>query len=460
MLLDRPPSEAGEHCSGELVGGRFTLQRPLGEGAIGIVWLARDETLATDVAVKLLRPKLVRGEAVERLAREARTLAQLAHPAIVTGLDLGVSARGAAFLAMELLKGQTLDSLRKTEGRLTPEHAAALLLPVIDALGTAHEQGIVHRDVKPANIFVVDMGQGRVQPKLLDFGLAKLPTTSRLTQVGAVLGSPQYLSPEQAEGLDDLDARTDVWAIGAVLYELITGTPPFVADNYNALIRKILTQEPQPTTALHIGDAQLWMVIERCLKKDLDQRWASMWELGEALALWLFERGTRVDVTARSLKKGWLDGGLTGLQILLPSQPPGRSIPPQRPPERPVVAAPVVVRTPPPPARRSPWTPVALALGVAVLTAFALYVRASDGRTVAAIRTGLPSAPAVAEAQAQVAVMPGVKPEAPTPATAFATPTAAPIASATKPAAAASARAAPARARAGKPVQLHQEFGF
>jgi len=321
-----------EHRPGDVIAERYVLQRKLGEGGMGFVWVARSLALDVDVALKMLRPEIAGAEAMERMAREARTAAQLGHPAMVRVLDFGRSAQGEPFLVMELLHGEELQTMLQRAQRLTPERAAAILLPVIDGLGTAHEKGIVHRDIKPANIFIASDGQGRIQPKVLDFGIAKLDRAhvdTRLTQMGAVLGSPQYLSPEQAEGLDDVDQRSDIWAVGVLLYEAVTGSPPFVASNYNALIRRILRDEPKPTTALGVGDAQFWTIIQRCLKKDPEQRWASMWELGEALALWLFERGVRVDVAARSLKHDWLEGGQTGLQILVSSEAPnGDSQPP------------------------------------------------------------------------------------------------------------------------------------
>jgi serine/threonine protein kinase len=285
----------------------------------------------------MLRPEIAGAEAVERMAREARTAAQLGHPAMVRVLDFGRSEQGEPFLVMELLQGEELQTLLLREQRLPAERAAALLLPIIDGLGTAHEKGIVHRDIKPANIFIAADGQGRIQPKVLDFGIAKLDRThvdTRLTQIGAVLGSPQYLSPEQAEGLEDVDQRSDIWAIGVLLYELTTGIPPFEASNYNALIRKIMRDQPKPTSELGAGDGQFWTILERCLKKDPEQRWASMWELGEALALWLFERGVRVDAASRSIKHDWLESGVTGLQILVTSEAPdARSAAPQRPVE-------------------------------------------------------------------------------------------------------------------------------
>jgi len=341
-----------EHRPGDVIADRYVLQRLLGEGGMGFVWVARSMALDVDVALKMLRPEIAGAEAVERMAREARTAAQLGHPAMVRVLDFGRSERGEPFLAMELLQGEELQTMLLREQRLTPERAAALLLPVIDGLGTAHEKGIVHRDIKPANIFIASDGQGRIQPKVLDFGIAKLDRThvdTRLTQIGAVLGSPQYLSPEQAEGLDDVDQRSDIWAVGVLLYELVTGAPPFEASNYNALIRKILRDAPRPTSELGAGDAQFWTIIERCLKKAPEQRWASMWELGESLALWLFERGVRVDAASRSLKHDWLESGVTGLQILVTSDAPdARSEPPRAMVElisAPVTPSPTVVAT-------------------------------------------------------------------------------------------------------------------
>ena len=278
------------------------------------------------------------------MAREARTAAQLGHPAMVRVLDFGSSERGEPFLVMELLDGEELQAMLAREHRLTAERAAAILLPVIDGLGTAHEKGIVHRDIKPANIFIAHDGSGRIQPKVLDFGIAKLDqkhVSTRLTQMGAVLGSPQYLSPEQAEGLEDVDQRSDIWSLGVVLYEVVTGVPPFEASNYNALIRKILREEPKPLAEHGVGDAQFALILARCLKKEPAERWASMWELGEALALWLFERGVRVDAAARSIKHDWLESGVTGLQILVTSEMPGAPGTPTAPPPVEVLSVPV-----------------------------------------------------------------------------------------------------------------------
>jgi serine/threonine-protein kinase len=226
--------------------------------------------------------------------------AKLSHNHIVQAIDAG-EAYGHHYFVMEYVEGTSVGEMLAQHGPFEESEAIRIVLQIALALEHASKRGIVHRDIKPENIFIANDGQGRIQPKVLDFGIAKLDRDegpSRLTQVGAVMGSPYYLSPEQAEGLDDIDFRSDVWSIGVVLYEIVVGAPPFEAPNYNALIRSILRDKPTSMTARAAGDQQLWTIVERCLRKDREQRWASMWELGEALALWLFERGVRVDAAA------------------------------------------------------------------------------------------------------------------------------------------------------------------
>ncbi|MDF3064416.1 MAG: uncharacterized protein K0R38_17 [Polyangiaceae bacterium] len=383
---------------------------------MGVVWVAHSTALDVEVALKMLRPELAGTPAVERMAREARAAAQLGHAAMVRVLDFGTSEQGEPFLAMELLQGEELNKRVEREQRLPAPSAVALLLPIIDGLGMAHDKGIVHRDVKPENIFIAVDSQNRVQPKVLDFGIAKLgreQPVSRLTQVGTVMGSPYYLSPEQAEGLDDIDFRCDIWSIGVVLYEAVTGQPPFAANNYNALMRSILRDAPKPTTELAAGDAQLWMIIARCLQKNREQRWGSMWELGEALALWLFERGVRVDATGRSLRHAWLDSAITGVQILVNSELPSDETPTLPPPLLiPLELAAAPHREPLPsslaktevrPRRRRRARGLALlALGFAALGAVGAFALLREKKTAA------PPVPARAELRPAVAVSPPV----------------------------------------------------
>jgi serine/threonine-protein kinase len=222
---------------------------------------------------------------------------------------------------MELVQGETLSSLLSRDGRIAAIPAVQMLQPVADALRLAHDKNIVHRDIKPDNIFLATDALGRVQPKLLDFGIAKVGQAAydgKLTQVGTVLGSPEYMSPEQATGMEDVDERTDVWSLCVVLYQLVTGTVPFTKGNYNALMQAIIHDDPTALTNHRAGDPSLWMVVERGLKKERNQRWANMTELGEALALWLYEHGVKEDLSGNSIRAVWLDGVLSGLRADVP----------------------------------------------------------------------------------------------------------------------------------------------
>ncbi len=212
------------HAPGAILSGKYRLEAMLGEGGMGAVWRASNLLLDLPVAIKLIRADLDRSVLRARLQVEARSTAKLGHPAIVRVYDVGESELGDPFIVMELMHGQTLAKMI-TQGRLSAARTVQLLLPIIDALAVAHTRGIVHRDLKPDNIMIAQE-QLRVQPKILDFGIAKLtdPRDSdhKLTEIGMVVGSPDYMSPEQARGRDDVDAGSDIWAIcvcGHQLYE-------------------------------------------------------------------------------------------------------------------------------------------------------------------------------------------------------------------------------------------------
>jgi serine/threonine-protein kinase len=215
---------------GQLVAGRYRIERRLGEGGMGTVFLAHDLRLDIDVALKLIRSDLACTQARERLLEEARAAARVSHPSAVRVLDFVVDEEGCPFLVMEMLAGRSLADVL-VDGAFAPEEAVRLLLPIIGAAAAAHAEGIVHRDIKPDNILLVCGAEGPT-PKLVDFGVARLPEARshrRLTQAGALIGSPEYMAPEQTEGRMDVDARADVWALCVVLYELVTGITLFAA---------------------------------------------------------------------------------------------------------------------------------------------------------------------------------------------------------------------------------------
>lgn len=304
----------------DVVAGKYQLIRILGEGGMGSVWEARNIGLDSAVAIKLIRADLDEDSASERLVQEARAAARLGHPAIVRVFDVGETHYGDPFIVMERLRGDNMGDLLGTEGRLTAVAAVQILLPIADALATAHIKGIVHRDIKPENIYLAEDENGELQPKLVDFGVAKLENTevdSKLTLRGTIVGSPGYLAPEQARGSDAADYRVDIWAFSVVLYELITGVPPFTGSNYNALLRSIVEDDPKPTVDHRAGDAELWSIIERGLRKDVQERWPSMQEYGRALAHWAFAQGVDEDICGTGLEAKWLNGKASGRASLV-----------------------------------------------------------------------------------------------------------------------------------------------
>jgi hypothetical protein len=305
------PVAANPYIPGEVIADRYRLVRELGRGGMGVVWVAHSLVLGVDVALKLIRTNVAGSAAAMRMAREAHAAARIGHPALVHVFDFGWTHRRDPYLVMELVQGETLSARLARVSRIPPVRAAQMVLPIVDGLRVAHGKSIVHRDIKPDNIFLATDTLGRLQPKLLDFGIAKVGPTipvSRLTRDGVVMGSPEYMSPEQAFGLEEVDGRTDVWSLAVVLYEMITGRVPFQGANYNALMQNIVSETPPPVPDRSTMDAELWRVVQRGLAKDRDERWASMAEFGTELAVWLSGHGVREDVSGNSLGAVWLDG--------------------------------------------------------------------------------------------------------------------------------------------------------
>jgi serine/threonine-protein kinase len=264
----------------------------------------------------------------ERMLQEARAAASIGHPAIIQVFDFGFTEHGDPFIVMELLRGESLSQALRRRNRVLPLRAAQTLLPIIDALGAAHARGIVHRDLKPENIFLARPGGQRLQPKVLDFGIAKLEqrAAERLTRDGAVIGSPAYMSPEQLRGDRGVDARADVWALCIVLYQMISGHRPFEGEGYQAASWwNILNAEPRPLVEHGVDEPELWELIKKGLEKDAAKRFASMREIGEQLARWLLARGVQEDITNASLRS-WLSpqvGSVGAFNSFFPSEQPG-----------------------------------------------------------------------------------------------------------------------------------------
>ena len=305
------PLREDRYGPGVIVEQKYSLVRLLGEGGMGSVWVARNLTLNSHVALKLMRADFAQAVpgAGERMLQEARAAAAIHHPAIVQIFDFGRTRDGDPFISMELLDGESLSATLKRRERLPALRAVQVLLPIADALVVAHMRGVVHRDLKPDNVLLARLADGRVQPKILDFGIAKLdaPTAPKLTMDGTVLGSPAYMSPEQARGQNDIDLRVDVWAYSVMLYELITGCTPFAGDSYNALLYAIMGQEPLSLAEHGLAEPELWAILARGLDKNRDTRFPNMRTLGRALAEWLIARKVKTDITQAPLR-GWLEG--------------------------------------------------------------------------------------------------------------------------------------------------------
>src|SRR5262249_37108041 len=233
---------------------------------MGVVYRAKDRTTGGAVALKILHDQAPASHR-ERLLREARVLAALTHPAFVRYLDFGHTDTGKPFLAMEWLDGEDL-AARLRGGGVTAGDAILITTRVASALGVAHQRGVVHRDVKPSNLFLVGGDPGRV--KLLDFGIARIQAAADvMTRTGAPIGTPRYMAPEQARGARDVDARADVFSLGCVLFECLTGRPPFPGDGYAAVFAKILLEEA-PTIGAFRDDLPpaLEDLVARMLAKD------------------------------------------------------------------------------------------------------------------------------------------------------------------------------------------------
>jgi serine/threonine-protein kinase len=266
----------------DIVADRYELDKLLARGGMGAVWVARDMRSGQRVALKFLKGE-AGPEHVARFEREAEVCKRLQSPHVVRVIDHGVDG-GNHYLAMELLRGESLSSLLRRKAKLELSECCQLAMDIADALGPAHEAGIVHRDLKPQNLFISIDREGNRTLKLLDFGVAKeLDDTSDMTSSGVIIGSPNYMSPEQARGMRRIDHRSDLWSVAVVLYRLLTGKRPWEGDQALDLLLKVCT-EPAPPPSSH--DPQLSRRIdaffERAFAKAPHDRFDSARELANA----------------------------------------------------------------------------------------------------------------------------------------------------------------------------------
>jgi serine/threonine-protein kinase len=252
--------------------GRYEIAAQLGRGAMGVVYRARDPLLGREVAVKtILLPadEAERAEYEARFQQEARAAAALNHPGIVTIHDIG-RADGVLYMAMEYVEGHELrDALAGGQGLPVPQ-AVAIAAQLADALGYAHARGIVHRDVKPANVMILRDGRA----KIMDFGIARIAASDVKTQTGVLMGSPKYMSPEQVQGRP-ADARSDLFSLGVVLHEMLCGAPPFTGDDVSMLMYNVAHADPPPPSAVNAAvPRMLDLIVARALAKSPEQRYA------------------------------------------------------------------------------------------------------------------------------------------------------------------------------------------
>ncbi len=307
------PRSARRSLIGQIIDGKYRVMAVLGEGGMGSVFEAEHIAIGRLVAMKVLHPaQATKKVAVKRFHQEARAAGGIGHPNICEVFDFGTLADGSPYLVMERLRGDTLASRISTEGGLPIDEVLEAVMQVLSGLSAAHDRGILHRDIKPENVFLAERPGYPPIAKLLDFGVSKVVAgganewddETDLTKTGMVMGTPYYMSPEQARGERNLDARLDLYAVGVLLYEALTGKRPFTGKNYNALLVHILSGNAAPPSSLRASiPYELERIVLKAMSKNREDRYASAAEFGRALAAVRREitrgSGSRVPAAAR-----------------------------------------------------------------------------------------------------------------------------------------------------------------
>jgi serine/threonine protein kinase len=405
---------AGVH-EGDILAGKYRVERVLGVGGMGVVVAAHHMQLDTKVAIKFLLPEMLsHAEVVGRFAREAQAAVKIKSEHIARVIDVGTLENGAPYMVMEFLEGGDLSAWLQERGPLPIEQAVDFVLQATIAVAEAHSLGIVHRDLKPANLFCVRGVDGRPAIKVLDFGISKMTSITSagfgsFTHTSAVMGSPYYMSPEQMRSPKEVDARTDIWALGVVLFELLTKSVPFRGETQPEVCVKIVTEAPpeirelRPEIPVGLRD-----VILKCLEKDRNRRYRNVAEM--ALGLLPF---------APKHAKGWVEkvagiiqaAGLSSTALSLPTTPDSAS---HEPSGRPTQTIAPLGRTVFGSSRRKvQLAGVVGTIGVAVLVAAGVALRGTRGGDGPESRPSVASSPQAQLVAPRAAAPPSATAETP-----------------------------------------------
>jgi hypothetical protein len=349
-LAELPADEPHPVAIGDLVGGKYRVTRILGVGGMGVVAAAEHEDLGQHVALKIMRAARKTPETVERFLAEARAAVRLKSSHVAKVRDVGTLPSGLPYMVMDLLEGSDLYTVLQDRGALSVEEAVDYILQACDAIADAHSLGIVHRDIKPENLFVTTRRDGSPHVRVLDFGVSKMgglegqtdgATKRSVTHETAIIGSPSYMSPEQIRSAKTVDLRTDIWALGCTLYELLTGQEAFGADNAPDIFVKVLEKAAPPLHELRpdLPDG-LEEVVGKCLEKDREKRYENIDAFASALMRFSSTRATsmppswrdyiQVDIDYDALKPALVPGALpqggkpAAETFVLPGRPKAR----------------------------------------------------------------------------------------------------------------------------------------